>query len=190
MTARTHDAFAFASLVTVAAYYPPASLNLFTLFAAIVGNVIGALIPDMDQAGNRLWDLLPGGDMVGKIFRRVFYKHRTITHSILGVFLIYKILQWLLPKILNPNFVDANVVFAAIMIGYISHLIADGMTKEGLPLLFPFKFNFGVPPIEALRITTDSWVEKYMILPGVAVYIIWFISTHQSQLIKIIKLIG
>ena len=73
MTARTHDAFAFASLVTVAAFIPPASLNLLTLFAAIVGNIVGALISDMDQAGNRLWDLLPAGDTIGKIFRRVFY---------------------------------------------------------------------------------------------------------------------
>ena len=54
MTARTQDAFAFASLVSVAAYYPPGSLNLFTLFAAIIGNNIGALMPDMDSAGNRL----------------------------------------------------------------------------------------------------------------------------------------
>jgi len=65
MTARTHDVFAFASLITVAAIYPPNSLNLATLFTSLIGNVVGALIPDMDQATNRLWDLLPGGNFVG-----------------------------------------------------------------------------------------------------------------------------
>jgi len=92
MTARTHDAFAFASLVTVAVYYPPESLNLLTLFAAIVGNNIGALMPDMDSAANRLWDLLPAGNFLGRIFKRIFYKHRTLSHSLLGLFIIYKVL--------------------------------------------------------------------------------------------------
>jgi inner membrane protein len=190
MTARTHDAFAFASLVTVAAYYPPESLTLFTLFACLVGNITGSLIPDMDQASNRLWDLLPAGDEVGKVFRRVFIKHRTLTHSLLGVFLIYKALEWLLPKFLNTNFVDVNVVFASIMIGYISHLVADSFTKDGLPLLFPFKITFGIPPISALRIKADSWIEKYAILPFVAIYLIWFININQARLIELIGLIG
>src|SRR3989338_7333367 len=83
MTARTHDAFAFASLLTVAVLFPPASLNLVTLVGGIVANIIGSLIPDMDQASNRLWDLLPAGDHLGKIFRRLFLKHRTLSHSLL-----------------------------------------------------------------------------------------------------------
>ena len=91
MTARTHDAFAFAGLITVATHFPPTSLNLTTLFAAVVGNIVGSLIPDMDQASNRLWDLLPAGDHLAKIFRRLFLKHRTLTHSFLGVFLIFNI---------------------------------------------------------------------------------------------------
>jgi len=62
MTAKTHDIFALASLVTVAAYYPPESLTVATVFVALVANNLGALIPDMDSASNRLWDLLPAGD--------------------------------------------------------------------------------------------------------------------------------
>ena len=189
MTARTHDGFAFASLLTIATLYPPASLNLLTVGASIIGNIIGALIPDMDQAGNRLWDLLPGGDSLGKIFRQIFYKHRTITHSLLGVFLIYKGLNWLLPKFLNASFIDPQMIFISIMIGYLSHLLADAFTKEGLPLLFPIPINFGLPPIAVLRITTDSWVETYIVQPGIGIYLIWFITTHQSQVLSLIQLI-
>ena len=101
MTARTHDAFAFASLVTVAAYYPPTSLNMTTLLTAIVANIVGCLIPDMDQASNRLWDLLPAGNHLGRIFRRVFLKHRTLSHSLLGMFLVYTVLINILPKLLK-----------------------------------------------------------------------------------------
>jgi len=189
MTARTHDAIAFASLVTIATLSPPNSLNIPTLGAALVGNIVGSLIPDMDQASNRLWDLLPMGEHLGKIFRKIFLSHRTLSHSLLGLFLIANVLYFLLPKFLNPNYVNAQTVFAAMMIGYISHLFADSLTKEGLPLLFPLKINIGIPPMKFLRITTGSWVENFLVLPGTAAYIFWFIGKNQTQIIEIIKLV-
>ncbi|OGM28923.1 hypothetical protein A2962_00260 [Candidatus Woesebacteria bacterium RIFCSPLOWO2_01_FULL_39_61] len=189
MTARTHDAFAFASLVTAVAYYPPTTLNLYTLFAALIGNIIGALIPDMDSAGNRLWDLLPGGDGLGKFARRVFYKHRTITHSLVGLYLTYRLLDWGLPKIFNSNFIDPKLLMISIMIGYISHLFADSLTEEGVPLFFPINFNFGIPPIKKVRIKTGGWFENLVILPGVGIYLVWFITTHREVLIRIFALI-
>lgn len=182
MTARTHDVFAFSALITAAVIHPPEKLTVLTLFIAIVGNIIGALIPDMDQASNRLWDLLPAGNALGKMFRRIFYKHRTLTHSFLGAFLIYLLLKWALPKMFNPDFVDAQIVLWSIMIGYGSHLLADSFTKEGLPLFFPINFNVGFPPFEFLRISTGKWVESYVFLPLVGLYIITFIFIFQSEL--------
>jgi inner membrane protein len=190
MTARTHDAFAFAALITVAAYYPPSTLNLTTAVTAIVANIVGCLIPDMDQASNRLWDLLPAGDHMGRIFRRVFLKHRTLSHSFLGMFIIYTLLINILPKLLNPNFVDINIVTAAMMIGYMSHLIADSLTKDGLPLFWPLKWDVGFPPFSFLRITTGSWMENFVALPAVAGYVFWFIGSHQEVFLQIIKSIS
>jgi inner membrane protein len=189
MTARTHDAFAFASLVTVAAYYPPESLNIFTLFAAIVGNVVGSLIPDMDDGGNRLWKLLPQGQKLGKTLRRLFYKHRTFSHSLLGMVILYKFLQWSLHRFLNPEFIDPSIVLVSIMVGYISHVIADCMTKEGLPLLYPFKFAFGIPPVKSLRIRTGSWFENFVFLPSIGLYLVWFIHSHQENILHILGLV-
>lgn len=189
MNARTHDAFAFASLVSVAAYFPPRSLNLYTFSAAIVGNIVGALIPDMDSAGNRLWDLLPAGNFLGRVFRRIFYKHRTLSHSLLGGWLLYKFLGFILPKIFNPAYVDYKIVFASVMIGYISHLFADMLTKDGLPLFFPLKFYVGIPPFESFRIRTGSWVENLVVLPGIGLYIVWFINNHREQLVAILQTI-
>lgn len=189
MTARTHDVIAFASLVTVAAYFPPASLTIYTLFASVIGNIAGALIPDMDEGGNRLWGLVPYGNSVGRVLSQIFYKHRTITHSLLGLFLVYKGLEWLIPKLANSNFIDSRILVASIVIGYLSHLIADGFTKEGLPLLFPLTFKFGIPPISALRITTGSWVEKFIVFPGVGIYLLWFIHLHSDILLQILQLV-
>jgi inner membrane protein len=153
MTGKTHDVIGFASLVTIATLYPPASLNAYTCAACIIGNVVGSLIPDIDDAGNRLWDLLPAGNYVGKVARRLFYRHRTLSHSILGGYLLYKGLEFLLPKLFNPLYVDYHLVFASIFIGFIAHLIADMMTKDGIPLLFPFKW--AINPIKILA--NNKW---------------------------------
>lgn len=75
MTARTHDMFAFATLLTATVQYPPATINMPTLISCLIANIVGSLLPDMDQASNRLWDLFPAGNFVGKIFRRVFIQN-------------------------------------------------------------------------------------------------------------------
>lgn len=189
MTSRTHDVFAFASLITVAAYYPPSLLNPSTLALSLVGNIVGSLLPDIDQATNRLWDLLPAGDSLGRIFRKLFLAHRTLSHSFLGVFLVYKLLWWLLPKILNPNHLNITVILYATMIGFVSHLILDFFTEEGLPLFFPIKTKLGFPPISSWRITTGKWFEKLVVFPGIIVYSIWFAISNQEILARILKLV-
>lgn len=187
MTARTHDLFAFASLVTVAVVFPPENINVLTLIGAVLAADMGALIPDMDGGGNRLWHMLPAGEKTGRILRRIFYRHRTITHSILGTYLIYKFFSWLLPKFLNPGFINPEIILASLMIGYISHLLADSFTEEGLPLLFPLRISFGIPPIRKLRIKTGKWFENFVVYPAIWVYIIWFISYEKENLILILK---
>src|SRR3989344_3507898 len=187
MTSRTHDAFAFAALVTFAAIFPPEQLKLTTLVVCVMAADIGALLPDMDQAGNRLREMLPAGHDVGKIFRRVFYKHRTITPSLLGVLIVYLLLESILPKILNSGFLDTRIIINSVMIGYISHLFSDGLTEEGLPLLFPFRISFGFPPIRKMRIKTGKWFENLVVYPAVWIYVVWFIQARSDIFLKIIE---
>jgi len=189
MTGRTHNAIAFASLVTVAAIYPPKDLNVLTLVGSMVAVSIGALFPDMDQAGNDLWNFLPATHSLGGVLRRVFYKHRTLTHSLVGVYLTYRFLGWLLPKLLNPAYVDPHLILYAFIIGFLSHLIADSFTEEGLPLLFPINLNFGIPPIKSWRIKTGHWSENLIVFPSVWIYLIWFIHDKREIYVQILKLI-
>ncbi len=189
MTARTHDAFAFASLVTAAVLFPPEKITLLTLGISIVANNIGGLFPDLDQATNRLWDLLPGDQSTGKLFRKLFIAHRTITHSVLGVGIVYFLGMSFFAKLLNPSFVDGMIVFWSFMIGYLSHLGADALTKEGLPLFFPISWKFGIPPIKALRVTTGSWAENFIVFPLVSVYLVWFIWWYQEAVISLFRTI-
>jgi inner membrane protein len=187
MVANTHNLIAFASLLTAAVYFPPDNLTLATLILALVANVIGSLLPDLDQASNRLWDLLPGGDGLGKLLKHVFLAHRTLSHSLIGLFLVYKAVYWLLPRLFNLNYIDYPIITLALMIGYISHLVADGLTEEGLPLLFPLKIKFGFPPFKSWRIKSGKWFEKYVVFTGVMVYLVWLIVNNWRGLLGIIR---
>lgn len=189
MTSKTHNVVAFAFLVTAAIHTPPASLNFLTLFSAIVANIIGSLSPDLDQASNRLWDLLPGGDMMGRIFRPFFMGHRSLSHSLLGTTIYFYFLVWFLPKILNPDFVNVKIVLVSAMIGFISHLIGDSITEEGLPLFFPIKFKIGFPPIKAWRIKTGKWFENLVVFPATIAYTIWFVTENREGFVSMFRLI-
>jgi len=187
MTSRTHDAIAFASLVTIAAFVPVPPMSILTALCVIVATDIGAAIPDMDTAGNRLWEMLPQGAKVGKVLRNIFYKHRTFTHSLIGVFTMYKFFEWLLPKFLNSAFIDPTLIHMCIMIGIISHILADSFTEEGVPLFFPLRFTFGLPPIRSWRIKTGKWFESFVVYPGVWIYLVWFVYTHEQVYLHILR---
>jgi inner membrane protein len=189
MTARTHDAFAFASLITVAALFPPERLNTPTVFVALVASIIGALLPDMDQASNRLWDLFPAGDTFGKFLRRAFWSHRTLSHSLIGSYIFYRFFSWSLPLVFNDNYVYPEVILASLMIGIFSHLLADGLTTDGVPLFFPFRLSVGFPPLSFLRIRTGGFVENFLVLPAIAAYLFWFLGSYQSSFTHLANLL-
>lgn len=189
MTARTHDAFAFASLVTAAVLFPPEKISLLIIAFSIVANNIGGLFPDLDQATNRLWDLLPGDQSTGKLFRKLFIAHRTITHSALGVVIVYFLGINLSAKLFNPQYIDGMIVFWSFMIGFLSHLGVDALTKEGLPIFFPFSWKVGIPPVKALRVTTGTWVENWIVFPLVSVYLVWFIWKYQEAVFHLISFV-
>lgn len=178
MIARTHDVGAVALLLTTTVWLELGTVPTATIIACLIANQIGALLPDIDQASNQLWELMPADRIFSKFLNKLFGSHRTLSHSILGLVIIYKISEWLIFKLINPSFVNSGLVFWALMIGYVSHLFLDLLTEEGLPLLFPIKWKFGIPPIKKMRIKSGKWGEKYIVFPLILFYIIWFTITH------------
>jgi len=179
MTSKTHEVGAFASLLTAWLYFKPSGMTQITIGVALVANLVGSLLPDIDQNQNRLWDMIPGGNTIGKVAKKVFWGHRSLSHSILGTFLVYFGLKWLLPKLFNNDFIDIDIILISAMIGFVSHLCLDFLTQEGLPLFFPLKWKFGFPPFKKLRIRTGRFVENWIVFPillvisvGLIVYLI------------------
>lgn len=166
MTGRTHDLAAFTALTYIVAAIPLQHISLATVLVAFSANLIGGLTPDIDQPTADLWHRIPAGSIIGRLVTPLLGGHRYISHSLLGVFLFGFLLQYILSLARHVILVDMEIVWWAFMIGYISHLIMDTFTIEGVPWLFPVPLRFGIPPFRFLRIRTGGIIEKAVIFPG------------------------
>jgi inner membrane protein len=143
---------------------------------------LGALLPDIDNAHSTL------GKKLGWVSKEIQHKfgHRTLFHSLLGLLLgsaialgVQQIVSYLLATrgLIIPSRVvsSSHIVFIAVLFGCIMHLLADALTLEGIPLLWPMKKYFGFPPLRNWRFRTGTWPEyvivwAFMILVGVGIY--------------------
>lgn len=165
MTGRTHDLAAFTALNLVMITQPLPHVALSTAIVAFSANMIGGLMPDIDQPTAALWHELPAGSVFGKLLAPLLGGHRLISHSLSGIILFGIGTKYLLMLMHTVLLVDMNIVWIAFMIGYISHLLMDTITHEGVPWLFPIPFKFGFPPIRFLRVKTGGLIEKSIIFP-------------------------
>lgn len=170
MTGRTHDLAAFTALnIAFIAVPPIAHISPATLVVSLGANMIGGLMPDIDEAASDIWDKIRWGHVIGKIIHPLLGQHRMISHSFLGMAIIGYLLKWILPVARSIVLVDMDLVWWSIMIGYGSHLLTDMLTTQGVPLLFPLPFFFGIPPLKFLRIKTGGFREKVFIFPGLMI---------------------
>ena len=181
MTARTHDAAALTALTIWILAVPPGKMTVATGLIAVLANQLGGVAPDIDQPTAPLWRNLPVGRYFGRIFGALVGGHRFFCHSLIGVgvfaaasFALLRVLEPVLPNI------DSTFVWGAFLVGVISHLVMDSLTKEGVPWLLPLPFKFGFPPLRRLRVTTDKKVEMLA-------FTTWLCTRHYSTLAEIIQ---
>lgn len=170
MTGRTHDLAAFSALTYIVATSPLIHMSLATGLCAFTANLIGGLTPDIDQPTADLWHKLPGGTVYSRLVTPFMGGHRFISHSVVGVVLFAFIAHFILQLMSKSLLVNMDIVWWSFMIGYISHLVMDTLTREGVPWLFPIPFKLGIPPVAFLRIKTGGIIEKYIIFPGLILF--------------------
>lgn len=187
MTARTHDLAAITALGIVILAMPLQPVTLATAIVVVLANLVGGITPDIDQPTAPFWRNLPVGKYLGKIFDKMLGGHRFISHSVLGLALFGAGAHFLL-IFLHPIMGSINIgyVWWAFMIGMISHLAMDTLTKEGVPWLLPIPVKFGLPPLKAWRITTGKWVETWLVFPSLVVFNILFYAAHYQQILQIL----
>ncbi len=191
MTGKTHDLAAITALSVVFLSNPVSPLRLSTAIVCVLANLIGGITPDIDQPTAPFWRNLPIGNIFGRTFGKLSGGHRFLTHSILGAALIGFVAHWLL-VFLSPIMgqVDIGYVWWSFMIGLVSHLVMDMFTKEGVPLLLPIPFKFGLPPLKALRVTTDKWVEHLLVFPGLLALNGFLVAIYYQEILEIMRRIG
>ena len=161
MLAKNHIVFGASCYTALAMVDPHIPVNA----VALVVVMLSSLLPDIDHPGSWLGRRLkiisvPLSNIIG---------HRGFTHSLLAVFLIvYCLLSY---------FYNLNYILLAIFIGYLSHILADFLTKSGVPLLWPAKNRFFMP---ILAFRTGSYVE-YLVTAAFALLVFWaFWNSGQS----------
>ena len=189
MIARTHDLAAITALViVVVAVSPLQGIHLATIFAAVLANQIGGIAPDIDQPTAPFWRNLPIGGIFGKFTAKMLGGHRFLTHSLIGLALMGFFTKWLLiflQPIMPP--VQIEYIWWAFMIGMVSHLIMDSFSKEGVPWLLPIPIKFGFPPLKKLRISTGKSIEKFIILPLLAITLIVICILYYPELVDLFR---
>jgi len=137
-----------------------------TLGAVIAFSSIGALLPDIDNAAADIWHTIPFGHTAGKIVDP-FIGHRNITHSLIGLLITSVCLYYLFRSFPEYWGINTSIVFISSMVAYLSHLFADSVTVEGIPLFWPAKWRFGIlpKPFDGIRIMTGQWFENLIIFP-------------------------
>lgn len=93
------------------------------LFLALL--LIGSLLPDLDNPYSKL------GRKIRPIstFIKFVFGHRGIFHSVIPAALILFLFYYVF---------GLKLIGAALSIGFVLHLIIDGLTKEGINYLYPF----------------------------------------------------
>lgn len=188
MTGRTHDLAAFTALSVVIVTQPIPEMTMGTAIAALGANMLGGIAPDIDQPTAPFWRNLPIGHMFGRFFGRLLGGHRFLSHSILGIFLFGVLFQlfllFLKPSVPNLNL---DVIWWAFMIGFVSHLVMDTFTKEGVAWFLPLPWSIGFPPIRAFRVSTGKFFEMFILFPLLLVVTGYIYYMYYDKILELMR---
>lgn len=187
MTGKTHRVLGLAGATTYFLCASPAEYSPATFGVVLVGAYFASLIPDLDRSTADFWENLPMGKTVGKIVDPLI-KHRNISHSLLGT-LIFVLAAFLIIDSFPEYWgINENIAFISISLAYISHLLADMFTVNGIPLFYPVKRPFGLPPkpFDGVRIFTGKWFENLILFPLIDIYFVAIIIIKWQDIKTII----
>ncbi|WP_340616343.1 metal-dependent hydrolase [Xenorhabdus entomophaga] len=159
MTAEGHLLFSVASLVLAHQLEITPEIAQGDWLHMLPGALLASLLPDIDHPSSTL----------GRLFRFISIPiarlcgHRGFTHSLVALIAGITLFQTEIPSDwpIPTDFVHAMVV------GYISHLIADMLTPAGIPLLWPLRIRFCIPIVrgkDKQRKKTERFIAVLLVV--------------------------
>ncbi|MGV3344237.1 metal-dependent hydrolase [Enterobacteriaceae bacterium LUAb1] len=143
MTAEGHVIFALASAIFASrAEFTPV-LAEGDWWHIIPAALLTCLLPDIDHPQSLLGQRIK---WLSKPIARVF-GHRGFTHSLLAIISGIILLKTKFPA---STWLPADV-FQGMIVGYLSHIIADILTPAGVPLLWPCRWRFRLPLLNSQK---------------------------------------
>ena len=158
MTGKTHKSGGYLFALLTLNFFIVNFLSSYNIFYKVLliflyfyAAHIGSLFPDIDQRKSDISKSLP---IISKLFGTKM-RHRGFTHSLLFISILGLILGFII-FITDYNIIAISIAFG-FLIGYISHLVLDLLTENGIEIFYPCKINF-----KLATINTGSKVEKFL----------------------------
>jgi len=162
MTAEGHLIFAIASAIFAKRADLTPVLGSADWWHIIPATLLTCLLPDIDHPRSTLGQRFR---WLSQPIARAF-GHRGFTHSLLAVIGGVMLLRLQLPK----EWVLPADVFQGMVLGYLSHIVADMLTPAGVPLLWPCRWRFRLP---LLNSRNGNQLERMLCLALVGLAM-WF----------------
>jgi len=152
----------------------PLADSLTGLVPVALATILGSLLPDVDSDESTLRQATGTARSQGVVGRivslivRVFGGHRgALTHSLFA---------WGLVVTLAGVYFRGNMTWVAFSLGYLSHLAADALTVDGVPLLWPLVHR-RIRLLPALLAIRTGGAREYLVTVaiGVAVVLVYWV---------------
>lgn len=143
MTAEGHLIFAIASAIFAKRAELTPVLASADWWHIIPATLLTCLLPDIDHPKSLLGQRLK---WLSQPIARAF-GHRGFTHSLLAVAGGVALLQMKLPA----GWIIPADAFQGMVLGYLSHIVADMLTPAGVPLLWPCRWRFRLPLLNSQK---------------------------------------
>jgi len=154
MNGATHVIGGYVFAGTLCAF---SDVNIFENHTYIGVCTFFALLPDIDTTRS----------MLGKIFYPVAwiinrkFGHRTITHSILFLAIVYAVIF----SLFKLSIISDPSILKIALYALLSHFIFDMITVSGIPLLYPFYKNPCVIPANPnFRFKSGEWKSELIVM--------------------------
>jgi inner membrane protein len=145
----------------------------FPLLIIAAVAALAALLPDMDGSESTIENITVFGVApfaIPSFILNICFKHRGYLHSLLAVGLLAFLLLGFVPGLPREFTI-------AIILGYLSHLLTDGLTPMGIPLFYPLNFNVTFLP-KILCIRTGSLAENLFFVALLVGFLIFLEQAH------------
>lgn len=162
------------AIVMVVHARSPLAESLTGLVPVALATIVGSLLPDVDSDESTLRQATGTARSQGVVGRlmslivRLLGGHRgALTHSLFA---------WVVVAGVAGVYFRGNMPWVAFSLGYLSHLAADALTVEGVPLLWPL-VQRRIRLLPALLAIRTGGAREYvlMVAIGVAVVLLYWV---------------